>query len=101
MRFHSCVFATEVGAAFLYAIQITPPAAKIKAFFDDIRQGRPELQSSRDLPKLDLWNRFEAKLRLTLSAGTQAGNVQAAHFPRRQPGSQPIRPLPFHDVEAA
>ena len=59
MRFHSCVFASEVGVPFL-AIDYTA-GGKIKAFLDDIGQaGR--LSGLGDLPSLDK-ARFTAKLR--------------------------------------
>lgn len=59
MRFHSCVFASEVGAPFL-AIDYTN-GGKIKAFLDDIGQA-PRLTRLGDLPALEK-SQFETKLR--------------------------------------
>ena len=64
MRFHSCVFASEVGVPFM-AIDYTD-GGKIKAFFDDIRQENRVCRLA-DLPVLDQ-DQFEAKLRLPAAA---------------------------------
>lgn len=59
MRFHSCVFATEVGVPFL-AVDYTA-GGKINAFLNDIRQ-QNRLTGLAELPGLDR-ARFEAKVR--------------------------------------
>ena len=82
MRFHSCVFATEVGVPFL-AIDYTA-GGKIKAFFDDHRQ--PErVCTLADLPRLQQ-DQFEAKLRLPASVAAPAqilSSEVAVHNPPR------------------
>jgi len=66
MRFHSCVFATEVGVPFL-AIDYTA-GGKIKAFFDDHHQP-DRVCTLTDLPGLQQ-EQLETKLRLPIPTAT-------------------------------
>lgn len=81
MRFHSCVFATEVGVPFM-AIDYTA-GGKIKAFFDDLRQPS-RLCILGDLPRLDQ-NQFEAKRNLPPVAGQESAEAASMASPSRSP----------------
>ena len=81
MRFHSCVFATEVGVPFL-AIDYTA-GGKIKAFFDDIRQ-ESRVCGLADLPLLDK-AQFEAKVRFLTAGELLPAAVSPVATPTKAP----------------